>query len=73
MQNALRLLLPALIPSWRFFDVIAPSPRIEYALGATSTDHGHATEELAYIAKLRAGGTPGSFVPTSGAKRDTIR
>lgn len=27
--------MPALIPSWRFFDVIAPSPRIEYALGAT--------------------------------------
>lgn len=28
----LRLLLPALIPSWRFFDTIAPSPRIEFAL-----------------------------------------
>ena len=26
------LLLPALIPSWRFFDVIAPSPRIQYHL-----------------------------------------
>jgi len=26
------LLLPALIPSWNFFDVIAPSPRVEYAL-----------------------------------------
>ena len=26
------MLLPALIPSWRFFDEIAPSPRIEYAL-----------------------------------------
>ena len=30
--QALKLLLPALIPSWNFFDVIAPSPRIEYAL-----------------------------------------
>ncbi|MDB5490621.1 MAG: hypothetical protein JWO78_470 [Micavibrio sp.] len=30
--NALALLLPALIPSWRFFDAIAPSPRIEFAL-----------------------------------------
>lgn len=30
--RALRLLLPALIPSWRFFDFIGPSPRIEYAL-----------------------------------------
>ena len=26
------LLLPALVPSWRFFDVISASPRIEYAL-----------------------------------------
>lgn len=32
MLKAVRLLLPALIPSWNFFDVIAPSPRIEYAL-----------------------------------------
>ena len=32
MLTALRLLLPALIPSWNFFDVIAPSPRVEYAL-----------------------------------------
>lgn len=30
--HSLNLLLPALIPSWRFFDEIAPSPRIEYAL-----------------------------------------
>lgn len=27
-----RLLLPVLIPSWRFFDEIAPSPRLEYRL-----------------------------------------
>jgi hypothetical protein len=32
MPNPLQLLLPALIPSWNFFDVIAPSPRVEYAL-----------------------------------------
>jgi len=32
----LGLLLPALIPSWNFFDVIAPSPRIEYVLTASS-------------------------------------
>jgi hypothetical protein len=38
LQNALRLLLPALIPSWKFFDVIAPSPRIEYALASASTE-----------------------------------
>jgi hypothetical protein len=32
LLKPLRLLLPALIPSWEFFDVIAPSPRVEYAL-----------------------------------------
>lgn len=32
MLEVLKLLLPALFPSWRFFDVIAPSPRIELAL-----------------------------------------
>lgn len=33
-----RLLLPALIPSWNFFDVIAPAPRVEYALLASPGD-----------------------------------
>jgi len=32
MLKTLKLLLPAIIPSWRFFDVIAPSPRIKYRL-----------------------------------------
>ncbi len=32
MIRPLKLLLPALIPSWRFFDIIAPSPRIEVAM-----------------------------------------
>lgn len=32
MIQTLKLLLPALIPSWNFFDVIAASPRIEYTL-----------------------------------------
>ena len=32
MLHTLKLLLPALFPSWRFFDVIAPSPRIQYIL-----------------------------------------
>ena len=35
MRNPLALLAPALIPSWNFFDVIAPSPRIEYALSTS--------------------------------------
>ena len=30
-MRPLALLVPALIPSWNFFDVIAPSPRIEFA------------------------------------------
>lgn len=36
MPNPLQLLLPALIPSWNFFDVIAPSPRIECAVTASA-------------------------------------
>lgn len=28
----LKLLLPALLPSWNFFDIITPSPRIEFTL-----------------------------------------
>ena len=31
MLFTLKLLLPALLPWWRFFDFIAPSPRIQYA------------------------------------------
>ena len=38
MLQTLKLLLPALIPSWRFFDVIAPSPRIEIALLKSSQE-----------------------------------
>ncbi len=32
MLHILKLLLPAILPSWNFFDIIAPSPRIQYAL-----------------------------------------
>lgn len=32
MLKTIKLLLPALLPSWNFFDIIAPSPRIHYAL-----------------------------------------
>ncbi len=38
MLRTVNLILPALIPSWNFFDVIAPSPRIEYQL-LTEEDH----------------------------------
>jgi len=34
--HTLKLLVPAVIPSWRFFDTIAPSPRIEFALLETA-------------------------------------
>jgi len=32
MLQTLKLLLPALIPSWRFFDAVTPSPRLEFML-----------------------------------------
>ena len=35
MLNIVRLILPAIIPSWKFFRQIAPSPRIEVARLAT--------------------------------------
>ncbi|MCF6337786.1 MAG: hypothetical protein L3J84_07510 [Gammaproteobacteria bacterium] len=37
MRHILKLLLPAVIPSWRFFDVIAPSPRLQFALLHSAT------------------------------------
>lgn len=39
MFQLLKLLLPALIPSWRFFKEIGPSPRVQYRVqnrGVTS-------------------------------------
>lgn len=38
MLRPLARLLPALIPSWNFFDVIAPSPRVEFARLASADD-----------------------------------
>ena len=38
LSRPFMLLLPAVIPSWRFFDVIAPSPRIEFAKLDRETD-----------------------------------
>jgi len=32
MLSILKLMLPVIIPSWNFFDIIVPSPRIQYAL-----------------------------------------
>lgn len=34
--TGLRLLLPAIVPSWRFFDAVTASPRLDYALLPTA-------------------------------------
>ncbi len=34
----LQLLLPALIPSWRFFDRVGPAPAVEFALGRVADE-----------------------------------
>ncbi len=39
MLQTLKLFLPALLPSWRFFDVIAPSPRIQFTLLNTENEN----------------------------------
>lgn len=46
MLQTLKLLLPALIPSWRFFDTIAPSPRIEFSLLQTTHDASGSWQEF---------------------------
>ncbi|HCM82991.1 MAG TPA: hypothetical protein DIS76_00310 [Rhodospirillaceae bacterium] len=46
MLHSLQLLLPALIPSWRFFDVISPSPRIEFILLKSVQDAGDQWHQL---------------------------
>jgi len=38
MLNILKLLLPALLPSWNFFDVIVASPRIQLSLLKSADD-----------------------------------
>ena len=38
MLRTLKLLLPALLPSWRFFDFIADSPRIQFALTSAENE-----------------------------------
>ena len=38
MLVLLKLMLPALAPSWRFFDSVGPSPRLEFALTKAPQD-----------------------------------
>jgi hypothetical protein len=60
--NALKLLLPALFPSWRFFDVIGPSPRIEIALlRDPDEEQGHWREVRPRRDRLDAAGYLKSF------------
>ena len=44
--NALKLLLPALIPSWNFFDLISPSPRIQFSLLKKENDSDRSWQEF---------------------------
>lgn len=46
LLHTLKLLLPALIPSWNFFDVIAPSPRIQFTLLNEGDDTSHEWHEF---------------------------
>lgn len=42
----IKLLLPALLPSWRFFDAIAPSPRVEFSLLKKEDELAHSWQEF---------------------------
>lgn len=46
MLNSLNLILPAVIPSWRFFSTVAPSPRIEYVIRGSATDRSGVWQEF---------------------------
>lgn len=46
MIRTVQLLFPALLPSWRFFDWIAPSPRIEIALLQTTDQQAKEWQEV---------------------------
>lgn len=39
MPSSLKLLLPVIFPSWRFFDEVKPSPRIEYRVKTNEMDN----------------------------------
>ena len=44
--SLLSALLPALLPSWRFFDRIGPAPHVEYSWGAAAVEAGRAWRPL---------------------------
>lgn len=45
-MNLLKLLIPALVPSWNFFDIIAPSPRVQFTLLEAEHDTPHEWHEF---------------------------
>lgn len=54
--TGLALLLPAIVPSWRFFDAVTASPRLDYALSpAVAAPAGPWQEFRPRPAVLRAG------------------
>lgn len=54
MPNILSLYLPALIPSWRFFKTVGPSPRIEYRVnGGPWVECEHRPEHVGLLRMLR--------------------
>jgi hypothetical protein len=44
--TGLRLLLPAIAPSWRFFDAVSDSPRVDYAVLRAPDDEGGHWQEF---------------------------
>jgi len=46
MMKTLALVMPAILPSWRFFDGIAPSPRIEFRQMNDAMDSGGTWSEF---------------------------
>lgn len=54
MLATLKLLLPVFIPSWQFFNIIAPSPRIEFNLKATAEEQSCHWQEFCLRPKQRS-------------------
>ena len=54
MLHAIKLLLPVLIPSWRFFDEITPSARIEFCM----LPHADATPDQWYTLRPKPAHLP---------------
>lgn len=49
MLKTLKLFFPALFPSWNFFDTIAPSPRIEYAVFKSDNNNSNDNNSMLWL------------------------